>query len=82
MTRSHLIIILGTVSSTVIDFAGGFEKVAIYAQGSTSARTRLYQMGLNAYREEIEAHFSIMGYKQNALKEGVNYEAFLETCQK
>lgn len=72
--------ILGTVASTVIDFARSFEKVAIQAKGSTTSRTRLYQMGLNAHREEIGKVFYILGYKDNKWNdfiEGVNYEEFI-----
>jgi hypothetical protein len=72
--------ILGTVASTVMDFASGFDRVAIHARGSTPARTRLYQMGLNAYKKEIALLFTISGFKNNKwnnFEEGVNYEEFV-----
>lgn len=72
--------VLATVATTVLDFTEPYEKIAIHAVGSTPSRTRLYQMGLNAYRQEIESHFKILGYKDNSwqkFRSNVNYEAFL-----
>lgn len=72
--------VLGTVASTVIKFSNDFEKVAVHAVGSTPSRTRLYQMGINAHKEEIEEHFSIMGHRDDdweEFKPGVNYDEFL-----
>ncbi|OMP76492.1 hypothetical protein [[Flexibacter] sp. ATCC 35208] len=72
--------VLATVAGTVMEFTAPYEKIAIHAVGSTPSRTRLYQMGINAYREEIETHFKILGYSDDCwqeFKSGINYEAFL-----
>lgn len=53
--------VLATVASSVLDVMDHFGNVAIYAKGSTPARTRLYQMGLNANLKEIETIFDILG---------------------
>jgi hypothetical protein len=37
--------VLATVAYTALDFIGQFPDAQIFAEGSTSARTRLYQMG-------------------------------------
>lgn len=72
--------VLSTVANTVLDFTEPYEKVAIHAIGSTPSRTRLYQIGINTYIKEIEAHFKILGYKDgiwHEFKYATNYEAFL-----
>lgn len=72
--------VLATIASTVLDFTEPYEKIAIHAVGSTPSRTRLYQMGINAFKSEIESHFKILGYnsdKWQEFKSGLNYEAFL-----
>lgn len=72
--------VLSTVANTVLDFTAPYEKVAIHAIGSTPSRTRLYQIGINTYRKEIEAYFKILGYKDGSwheFKYATNYEAFL-----
>ena len=50
------------------------------AQGSTSARTRLYQIGITNHFEEITKILNIYGFvggKWQQFKKGVNYNAFL-----
>jgi len=50
------------------------------AQGSTSARTRLYQIGIAAFQNEVEEHFKVMGYfdrQWESFRKKRNYEAFL-----
>ncbi|MVT09060.1 DUF6934 family protein [Chitinophaga tropicalis] len=77
--------ILATVASTVLDVTDHFGNVAIYAKGSTPARTRLYQMGINANIKEIETLFNILGLTSSGwenLQQGVNYTEFLVTRKK
>jgi len=72
--------VLATVAGTVLDFTEPYEKIAIHAVGSTPSRTRLYQMGINAYKREIESHFNILGYKDNkwqTFQSTMNYAVFL-----
>lgn len=74
--------ILATVASTAIDVMSHYNDIAIIASGSTPARTRLYQMGINANKEEIESQFDIYGYKDDEwhkVESGKNYNAFLLT---
>jgi hypothetical protein len=40
--------ILATIAATVLVFTDHFPDAIVYAQGSTSSRTRLYQMALNS----------------------------------
>ena len=77
--------ILATVASTVIDMVALMEDIAIYAEGSTPARTRLYQIAINTNKEEIEGGLNIYGYadeKWQPFESGKNYEAFLVTRKK
>lgn len=72
--------ILGTVADTVIDFTLRNPDAFVFAQGSTAARTRLYQMGIGAFYDKISEQFEIIGYSAGEwipFKKGVNYDAFL-----
>ncbi len=51
--------ILATVASTAIDFTDRFPQAEIFTEGSTPARTRLYQMGISENLEEICKDFDI-----------------------
>ena len=64
----------------MIDFTNKFPDAIIYTEGSTPARTRLYQMGIASNLEEISKDFEIEGYIHDAwepFQKGHNYEAFL-----
>jgi len=77
--------VLATVASSVLDVIDHFGNVAIYAKGSTPARTRLYQMGINANIKEIESIFDILGLTAHGwqkVQQGINYTAFLVTRKK
>ncbi|RFM33986.1 DUF6934 family protein [Chitinophaga silvisoli] len=77
--------VLATVASTVIDMIIANENIAIYAEGSTPARTRLYQIAININKDEIEDMLNIYGYineKWQPFESGKNYEAFLVTRKK
>ncbi len=72
--------ILATVASTVIDFTDRFPQAEIFTEGSTPARTRLYQIGISNNLEEISEDFEIQGYMKqewSPFRKSVNYEAFL-----
>ena len=72
--------VLATVAMTVMSFTEHFPDVIVYATGSTKSRTRLYQMSIGMYWDEIEpllyVYGSINGHWQPFRKK-VNYEAFL-----
>jgi hypothetical protein len=73
--------VLATVAATVLDFTAVYPDMPVYAQGSTPARTRLYQMGISANLEEIEPFLEIYALKRDGnwelFKKGTNYEAFV-----
>lgn len=73
--------VLATVAATVVSFTDKYPGFSVYAEGSTASRTRLYQMGLNKHRAEIEAIFDLFGYYNESgwqsLQPGINYMAFL-----
>ncbi|WP_343673793.1 hypothetical protein [Chitinophaga sp.] len=72
--------VLATVANTVLYIMNYLGNVVIYAKGRTPARTRLYQMGINANKMEIDNHFDILGKTSlgwEYFKPGVNYSAFI-----
>lgn len=72
-------LILATVASTVIDFMKFHPGCILFAQGETPAKTRLYQMGINANWQEINSLFRISGFTEGTWESfmpGKNYEAF------
>ncbi|MCF0053518.1 hypothetical protein LXM25_25830 [Dyadobacter sp. LJ53] len=82
--------ILATVGVTALNFLELNPDSFIYAEGSTAARTRKYQMGIAAYLADIPDIFRIKGLlietKNGQLnppptwepfRVGVNYRAFL-----
>lgn len=72
--------VLRTVAETVRDVTGYFPDMFVFAQGSSPARTRLYQMGIAANLVEIETFLMIWGFKEGEwipFNKGVNFEAFL-----
>ena len=72
--------ILATVASTVLEFTRHFPDVMVYAKGSSSARTRLYQMALVANWKEIEPLLHVYGFSKGKwlpFERNINYEAFL-----
>jgi len=75
--------VLATVASTVYAFTEKYPKAAIIATGSTSARTRLYRMGITNNLDEISEDFAIFGYNEDEqwveFEIGEDYEAFLIT---
>ena len=45
--------VIATVASTIIDFMKYHPDATVVAKGSTSARTRLYQIGIFSHLQEI-----------------------------
>ena len=71
--------VLATVASTMIDFIKHHAGSIVLAQGSSQARTRLYQMGIRWNWHEISQLFEIKaftGKEWEDFKEGKNYYAF------
>ena len=73
--------VLATVAATVMDFTANYPNVVVYAEGSSVARTRRYQMDINKYWAEINIHFDVYGLIENQgfrpFKQGYNYTAFV-----
>jgi hypothetical protein len=72
--------VLATVAGIIYDFTSMFSGAAIFIQGSTPARTRWYQMGINRHWEEIGRIFEVFGRRNEKweyFKKGSVYEAFI-----
>jgi hypothetical protein len=72
--------VLATVAFTTLDFTNRFPNASIFAEGTTTARTRLYQMGIGNNLLEINKYFEIEGFANGEwerFRHGKNYEAFL-----
>lgn len=77
--------VLATVGEAVMAFTNKYPLCWIYAEGSTKARTRLYQMGINRYLTEILEKFEVLGLKNNKwekFQKEYGYDAFLVTRKK
>ena len=73
-------IVLATVANTINDFCDRYGNHYIFAIGSTTARTRLYQIGISSLLDEISIDFEILGSKNgvlHAFQKNVNYDSFL-----
>ncbi|WP_346320222.1 hypothetical protein [Chitinophaga sp. YIM B06452] len=72
--------ILATVAFTALEFALRHPEGKILIRGSTPARTRLYQMGMNANWGYIGELFRLEGFRCGQYEEfrrGRNYQYFL-----
>lgn len=72
--------VLTTVAHAVVDFMQHRPNARLYAEGVTKAKTRLYQIGINANWEEISQLFDIKGFVNNPwepFQRNKNYEAFV-----
>jgi hypothetical protein len=74
-------LVLATVATIVMDFSSNFDDITILAEGSTNSRTRLYQMGINKLKKEIEPVFDVYGLDKKSgwepFQSGINYDALL-----
>ena len=72
--------VLATVFQSIIFFFQKNPHARIFIQGSTLSRTRLYQIAIAKYLEEIEQKFKILGFIDNDVEvfsKGKNYESFV-----
>ena len=72
--------VLATVAFTVYAFTNAYPDALVIAEGSTKARTRLYQMSIANNLEEIKTDFLIWGEKEgkwHRFEKNVEYDAFL-----
>ncbi|MGN6292362.1 MAG: DUF6934 family protein [Chitinophagaceae bacterium] len=72
--------ILSTVAAAILEFIDAYPDVFLYAEGSTASRTRLYQMAISSFYDDISQLFVIKGRikeQWHLFRKGFNYEAFL-----
>lgn len=77
--------VLTTIAQIVLDFTAYFPDLWIYAQGSTSSRTRLYQMGIAGNWDKIEPVLLVYGNVNNEwqpFQKNINYQAFMALRKK
>jgi hypothetical protein len=72
--------ILATIASSVLEFTSNFPDALVYAEGSTEARTRLYQMAISANLDQIKEYLQIFGLRNEVwepFQQNISYSAFL-----
>ena len=72
--------VLATVVAAVYAFTDKYKDVWVYATGINMARTRLYQMGISKYLNEIKHDFNVFGLldgEWHKYQLNTNYTAFL-----
>jgi len=72
--------VLATVSEIVEVFFKIYPQHTIYFKGTTDSRTRLYQMAINQYYNELSEKFHILGElesKMTRFKKNTNFKSFL-----
>ena len=77
--------VLATVALTVIDFMTYHPNAILFAKGGTTAKTRLYQIGIANNWNEIGQLFDIEGFYANSwepFETGKNYQAFTLKARK
>lgn len=73
-------IILATVGKAVVEFFEDFPNATIVAAGSTPARTRLYQINISRFIDEILREFVVEGYLEGRwelFESDISYDAFM-----
>jgi hypothetical protein len=77
--------VLATVASTLYKFIEHYPKSWVGAEGSTKARTRLYQISISKYLDEITEDFIVLGYRDQKwvkFEKNVQYDTFVITHKK
>ena len=72
--------VLATVSEICDVFFELYPQHTIYIKGTTDSRTRLYQMAISHYFEELDLKFHILGEladKMTRFQKNTNYKSFL-----
>ena len=71
--------VLATVASTLHEFFNEYPNAIVYSKGSSPSRTRLYQINILKYLNEIVSEFEVFGELEDNIerfKKGVNYLGF------
>ena len=72
--------VLATVAFTVYSFTDVYKDALIAMKGNTEVRTRLYQIAINTYYDEIKQNFSVFALLDGdwvVFEKNVNYSGFL-----
>ena len=72
--------VLSTIVGIIFAFTQNFPNVWVYAEGSTPARTRLYQINIVKYFDELERNFELLCLLDGVWEEfrpNINYDAFV-----
>jgi ribonucleotide monophosphatase NagD (HAD superfamily) len=73
--------IFATIAAAIMDFNKHYPGATIYVIGSTPARTRLYQMQINKYLDEIAIDFEVFGVIEHEqlvpFGPGIKYLSFI-----
>ena len=72
--------VLSTIALIAHDFALKYPGAIIFIEGTNAAKTRLYQMNISKYWDEIKKDFEIQGSRNNKwelFRKDINYDAFL-----
>ena len=72
--------VLATVAKAVIIFTNRHPKANVFFRGSTEVRTRLYQIAIGKYLDELSKDFDIQGHLDKSwqfYEKNVTYSAFL-----
>ena len=72
--------VFGTVVAALYAFFDNFPDAFVYATGSTSARTRLYRIGITRFYKEMQADFFLFGQVGDIFtlfEPDVSYDGFL-----
>jgi hypothetical protein len=72
--------VLFTVASTIYIFTYKYPNARIVLEGSSKSRTRLYQIGISKFLDEIEEDFVVFGLIEKdwfLFEKNQKYEAFL-----
>ena len=72
--------VLHTIAGAVCEFINLWPNAIIRVLGNTASRTRLYQMGIASFWEDISRDFEVWGKMREEwepFRKGVNYKEFL-----
>jgi len=72
--------VLATVSEIIESFFELYPSHTVYFKGTSNSRTRLYQMAINHFYDELSERFHILGElddKMTRFKRNTNYKSFL-----
>ena len=72
--------VLSTIALIAHDFTLKYPGALLFVEGTNATKTRLYQMNISKYWDEIKKTFEIFGIRNNEwepFRKGVNYSAFI-----